>query len=252
MDDGLVIHDLHRILGPLMDDQVPTDTVGGLIGDLDELGVTSCSAVLSWQWCGDPSGRDATHAPLPSPLAGWVEGRVHVVPLILPAAPGGGWPADPDQLVAAGVRMVRACPGRHRWSLDSPPAMAWWGTLADAGCAVSLDVSEVGFGGIRALARSFPELTVVALNPGYRELRRTAELLEAAPNVLAEVGTLNTSGGVEWLAAVAGAERLVFGTGGPVNDDAGATWLLRHLDLPRDQVERIAHGNAARLLGVGA
>lgn len=245
MYDDLRIHDIHRIIGPLPHDASPTADLPSLTADLTHLGVSSCSAVASWQLYGDPSGRDGQTMPDDEPA-------VQMVPVVIPAAVGAGWPDGPSALVAAGISMVRACPVRHRWSLDSAVAAAWWEALAAAGCAVALDLTEVGFGAAHALARTWPALTVVGLNPGYRELRRCAEILAERPNVIIETGTLNTAGGVEWLAGVAGIDRLAFGTGGPVADDAGATWLLRHLDLPRDQVQRIAHGTAHEMLGAPA
>lgn len=248
----LVIHDIHRVLGPVPHDASPTPTAAALVDDLDDLGVHSCSAVASWQLFGDPAGRNARHDGGIDPLSGSLAaGRITVVPVILPAAPGGGTPG-PDAVLAAGIRLVRACPVRHRWSLDAHAAMTWWEALADAGCTVGLDLGEVGFDGVARLARAVPQLRILALAPGYRELRRCAELLEAHSCVVVETGSLNTAGGVEWLAGVAGAERLAFGTGGPLADDAGPTHLLRRLELPRDQVERIASGTARDLLGVPA
>ena len=253
MHDDLLVHDVHRVLGPRSTEWVPTLDADALRADLRDLGVSGCSAVWSWQLDGDPAGPGGASPDALAPVDASQDDSaptIGIVPVVVPAAPGGGWPDDPGVLVDAGVRMVRACPERHRWSLDSRLARQWWDVLAQAGCAVSLDVAEVGFGAVHALAAAVPHLTVVALGPGYRELRRAAELLDARENVVLETGTLNTAGGLEWLAGVAGTERLVFGTGGPIVDDAGATWLLRHLDLPRADVDRSAHGTARDLLGV--
>ncbi|MGA4508263.1 amidohydrolase family protein [Propionibacteriaceae bacterium G1746] len=247
MHDDLQIHDLHRVLGPVPHDESPTPDAASLRADLASLGVASGSAVASGQLYGDPSVSWDDLGPDEQ-----ADGVLSMVPVIVPAAAGGGWPAGPDELVGLGARLVRACPVRHRWDLTSAVAGDWWGALAASGIAVSVDVTEVGFGAVAALAGAFPDLTVVALNPGYRELRRTAALLAERGNVVVETGTLNTAGAVEWLAGAAGADRLVFGTGGPLADDAGATWLLRHLDLPRADVERIAAGTARELLGVAA
>lgn len=239
----LRIHDLHRIVGHLPHQPSPTPTLAALEDDLGALGIQSCSAVHSWQLWGDPSGPDRDQIDLDG------SDVVTMVPVVIPSTGDAGWPRTADDLLASGVRLVRACPTRHRWGLQSRVAMQWWESLAAAGCALSLDLEEVGFGAVQALARALPELVIVALNPGYRELRRSAELLDTCPAVLLETGTLNTAGALEWLATTAGADRLVFGTGGPIADDAGATWVLRHLDLPRDQVDQIAHGNALALLG---
>jgi len=113
-----------------------------------------------------------------------------------------------------------------------------------------LGEEEIG----RALAyiRERPEIWEVVFTGGDPLViapRRLAELLETAPGVYVETGTLVAAGAVEWLAGRFGAHRLVFGTGAPRWDDAGARFLLDHLDLPADDVAMIAAGSAAALLG---
>ncbi len=245
---NLRIHDINRVLGPVPHDDVPTDTVEGLLSDLTALGVASCSAVASWQLFGDPSGRAGSLEGGAEPLAAGPHPRVRLTPIVVPTPAGTGWPADPSVVLQSGARLVRACPVRHRWSLLSRTASRWWDACAEHGIAVALDLTEVGFAAVAGLAASRPGLNIVALNPGYRELRRCAELLDEAPSILVETGTILTTGGVEWLAGAFGPERLVFGTGGPLLDEAGPTFLLRSLDLPENDVELIAWGNAARLL----
>jgi predicted TIM-barrel fold metal-dependent hydrolase len=47
-----------------------------------------------------------------------------------------------------------------------------------------------------------------------------------------------------------GAERLLFGSGAPVQHGAAALSKVLHASLPDDQKEMIAGGNARRLLGL--
>ncbi|MFC7641780.1 amidohydrolase family protein [Streptosporangium lutulentum] len=144
-----------------------------------------------------------------------------------------------------GVRLVRLCPERHRWELTGPTALRW---LAALGLPVAVDFEETSPAQLLALARSLPDLRILLLNPGYRRLRVIAELMTEIPGLWLEIGTVNTQGGVEWLAERFGAARLVFGTGAPVADDCGPRYLLDHLDLGQDDVDRIVAGSLEGLL----
>ncbi|GAA3539079.1 hypothetical protein GCM10022419_018860 [Nonomuraea rosea] len=149
------------------------------------------------------------------------------------------------EVAAWGVRMVRLCPERHRFDLTGPAALRLLTALA---LPVAIDLDETSPAQLRHLAERLPDLRILVLNPGYRRLRALAELMAEAPRVWAEVGTVNTQGGVEWLAERFGAGRLVFGTGAPVSDDCGPRFLLDHLDLPPEDVGLIAAGSLGALL----
>lgn len=130
--------------------------------------------------------------------------------------------------------------------------MNWWRALEDRGTPLALDASECGLSDVHALATAVPGLRILLLAPGYRELRRLAELAERAPKIHFETGTIVGAGAIEWLARTIGAHRLVFGTGAPLWDDAGPRFQLEHLDLPAHDVELIAYGSWARMIGVAS
>lgn len=235
------IFDAHRLIGPVPGDHVPSGDVAGVLAELDHLGIDGAAVTPTTALYGDPAHeRDAW-------AGGAGDERLTVVPVVLPAVPGAGWPDGPGAVVAAAPPLVRACPVRHRFALTGPVALRWWPELAAAGIALALDAQETGLDGVHALAAAVPELRVLVLSPGYRCLRELAELLAAHPGVYVETGTLAAAGAVEWLAGQAGAHRLVFGTGAPVWDDAGPRFQLDHLRLPGADVELIAAGSFAAL-----
>lgn len=237
------VFDAHRIAGPLPGE--PAADPAGLLADLDHLGIDACAVTTSAELLGDPAGAPARDA-----ARTWsARARFLPVPVIVPAVAGAGWPAGVDELLATPPAMVRICPRRHRFDPHGPVASAWWAALAGHGVPVALDVTECGLDTAAALARAWPELGLLLLTPGYRELRRLAELLDTAPGVRVETGTLVAAGAVEWLARRFGAHRLVFGSGAPRWDDAGARFLLDHLELPESDVALIAAGSAAALIG---
>ncbi|NUP02270.1 MAG: amidohydrolase family protein [Nonomuraea sp.] len=229
--------DAHRLIGPVPFDDLPPDP----LGDMDRLGVDRACVTHALSLYSDPdAGNTALFA-----ATGVPGGRLVPVPVVVPGAPGTCVPEDPGQVRAWGVRMVRICPERHRFDLTGPSTSRW---LAAIGLPVAIDLEETSPAQLMTLAARLPDLRILLLNPGYRRLRALAELMTEAPNVWAEIGTVNTQGGVEWLAERFGARRLVFGTGAPVSDDCGPRFLLDHLALPPEDVDRIAARSLQELL----
>lgn len=229
----MIVTDAHRLLGPLPFDDVPSATVEGLLADLDRLDVHSACVTHTYSLFADPAGGNEA-------LFAETRGheRLHPVPVVIP-----------DETPMYPVPMVRLCPAKHRFDLAGPTASRCLKALARQGRAVAIDLDETSPAALRAVTAAHPTLAVLLLNPGFRRLRELAELLAAAPRLFVETGTLNTQGGVEWLAAHGGAGRLVFGTGAPVLDDCGPRFQLDHLDLSPPAVAHIASGALEELLG---
>jgi hypothetical protein len=269
--------DAHRLVGPVPFDDLPQDPRP----EMDRLGIERACVTHTLSLYSDPRAGNEALLALGDP-------RLIPVPVVVPADPepgrpyagppyagardaaagnaasqgaaagdmtaggmtAGGMTAGDTALVAAevaawGVRMVRLCPERHRFDLTGPAALRLLAALA---LPVAIDLDETSPAQLRHLAERLPDLRILVLNPGYRRLRALAELMAEAPRVWAEVGTVNTQGGVEWLAERFGAGRLVFGTGAPVSDDCGPRFLLDHLDLPPEDVGLIAAGSLEALL----
>lgn len=243
---GAPVVDAHRLLGPVPADDVPSTTVPGLLAELDALGIDEAYVTHTYSLFGDPAGgNEALFAAVVR------EPRLHPVPLLVPATSGAGVPSTMDgvdALAALGVAMVRLTPTRHRFDLDGPIAKSWLRRISNAGIAVAIDLNETSPAALRALAAAHPSLALLVLNPGYRRLRELGELLDSAPAVRLETGSLITQRAVEWIAARWGAQRLVFGTGAPLLDDAGPRFQLDHLDLTSAERDLVAGGSLAGLL----
>ncbi|MEU8105214.1 amidohydrolase family protein [Nonomuraea muscovyensis] len=206
--------------------------------EMDRLGIDRACVTHTLSLYSDPqAGNDA--------LLRLDDPRLVPVPVVVPGVPGASAPSTPAEVLEWGVRLVRLCPERHRFDLTGPVALRW---LSELGLPVAIDLDETSPAALRTLAGRLPALRILVLNPGYRRLRALAELMAEAPGVWAEIGTVNTQRGVEWLAGLFGAGRLVFGTGAPVADDCGPRFLLDHLDLEPADVDLIAAGSLGRLL----
>ncbi|MDF2708751.1 MAG: hypothetical protein K0R62_4403 [Nonomuraea muscovyensis] len=226
--------DAHRLIGPVPFDDLPADPRA----EMDRLGIDRACVTHALSLYSDPqAGNDA--------LLRLDDPRLVPVPVVVPGVPGASAPSTPAEVLEWGVRLVRLCPERHRFDLTGPVALRW---LAELGLPVAIDLDETSPAALRTLAGRLPGLRILVLNPGYRRLRALAELMAEAPGVWAEIGTVNTQRGVEWLAGLFGAGRLVFGTGAPVADDCGPRFLLDHLDLEPADVDLIAAGSLGRLL----
>ncbi|MET7464740.1 amidohydrolase family protein [Nonomuraea sp. NPDC005501] len=228
------VFDAHRLIGPVPFDDLPADPRA----EMDRLGIDRACVTHTLSLYSDPqAGNDA--------LLRLDDPRLVPVPVVVPGVPGASAPSAPAEVLEWGARMVRLCPERHRFDLTGPVALRW---LAELDLPVAIDLDEAPPARLRVLAERLPGLRLLVLNPGYRGLRALAELMAAAPRVWVEIGTVNTQGGVEWLARRFGAGRLVFGTGAPVADDCGPRFLLDHLDLEPAEVELIAAGSLESLL----
>lgn len=227
--------DAHRLIGPVPFDDLPADP----LPDLDRLGIDQAFVTHALSLYSDArAGNEA--------LLGLTDPRLVPVPVVVPGVPGASEPADPAEVRDWGVGLVRLCPRRHGFDLTGPVALRWFSAI---GLPVAIDFDETTPAELLSLASRLPDLRILLLNPGYRRLRTIAELLAEIPILWLESGTINTQGGVEWLAERYGAARLIFGTGAPLLDDCGPRLLLDHLALPADDVALIAHGSLASMLG---
>lgn len=226
--------DAHRLVGPVPFDDLPADP----LPELDRLGIDQAFVTHTLSLYSDARAGNVA-------LFGLDEPRLVPVPVVVPGVSGASEPAGPAEVREWGVSLIRLCPRRHGFELTGPIALRW---LAAIRLPVAIDFDETTPAELLDLARRLPDQRILLINPGYRKLRTIAELLTEIPNLWLETGTVNTQGGVEWLAAQYGAARLVFGTGAPLLDDCGPRFLLDHLLLPPDEVALIAEGSLQELL----
>ncbi|WP_433517461.1 amidohydrolase family protein [Nonomuraea sp. CA-143628] len=226
--------DAHRLIGPVPFDDLPSDPGP----ELDRLGIDRACVTHTLSLYSDAQAGNEALLRLNDP-------RLIPVPVVVPGVTGASAPAAVHEVLGWNVRMVRLCPERHRFDLTGPVALRW---LAAIALPIAIDLDETSSAQLRTLLERLPEQRVLLLNPGYRRLRAVAELMAETHRLWLEIGTVNTQGGVEWLAHRFGADRLVFGTGAPIADDCGPRFLLDHLDLEPSAVDLIASGSLSGLL----
>jgi predicted TIM-barrel fold metal-dependent hydrolase len=99
------------------------------------------------------------------------------------------------------------------------------------------------------LAGRHPELPLVLTGLGYRSQRILAPLLENFSNTFVSIGSnYSVHQGLEQLVRKVGAERLLFGTGWPDADAAGAVTQLMYAGISEEEKALIGSGNLERLI----
>lgn len=155
-----------------------------------------------------------------------------------------------ERLAADGVRAARVLPADHAWSLGGREARLLAQTLADAGLPLLVDLAQTNWDDVDALAARVPSLRIVVCRAGYRELRRLLPLLERHEGIHCDLSYFAAHDGVEEIVARFGPGRLLFGTGTPACEPAGALARLTFAAVSDGEAAAIGAGNASALLGL--
>jgi predicted TIM-barrel fold metal-dependent hydrolase len=150
-----------------------------------------------------------------------------------------------------GARAVRLDPKTHSFGLGELWCGEIFACLSEAGVPVFVDFDQTNWIEVDSVLRDHPGLELVILRAGYRIDRWVYPLLERHPGLHLEVSWYHAFGGIEALTNRFGADRLLFGTGAPFWEPAGAIGLITYADLPEEDKALIASGNLERLLWKG-
>ncbi|MCP4643539.1 MAG: amidohydrolase family protein [bacterium] len=99
------------------------------------------------------------------------------------------------------------------------------------------------------LAGRYPALPFILAGVQYRFLRVIVPLMETFTNVYLSLGfNFNSHNGIEHLVKVLGDDRLLFGTGFPDTEAAGAITMLAYAGIADEVKQRIGAENTERLI----
>ena len=145
----------------------------------------------------------------------------------------------------------------HNWRTDGPLILPVVQLAIELDVPLMFHVSDEGHAeGVARLAEKFPRANIIAAHSaGGRSWRRGIENVRELPNVWVEVMRGNVEQ-IRLLLRTVGASRITFGTDFGVHQDpqlryTAGNWLiecLEELGCKADDVERIAGGNAKKLL----
>jgi len=215
-----------------------------LLAEMDRLGIAE-------RWCADFRALENSPALGNRLLVGELAGhpRLHPVWTVLP--PGTGELPPPGELLAAmagsGVRMVRAEPKRHGYSVADWCSGELWAALERCRAPVLLDAADE-WDPLEAMLSAHPELPVILTNVGYRSARVLYPLLERHRNLRLETSTYLVNEGLAEVARRFGVARLLFGSGSPGLSAEAALGTLRFAGLAAGDLAAVAGGNLRALL----
>jgi predicted TIM-barrel fold metal-dependent hydrolase len=183
-----------------------------------------------------------------------VAGAPHLIPCFVLDPLESGEHGDPatlgDRLARDGVRAVRVLPRDHAWSLGGREALLLAETAAAAGLPLFVDLAQTDWAEVDAVLSAVASLRIVVCRAGYRDLRRLLPLLELHPGLHCDLSYFSAHDGVEEIVERFGPGRILFGTGMPECEPAGALARLTFAGLDHAAAEAIGHENATRLLGL--
>lgn len=243
---GIRRFDVNCFLGKWPDGGPTLDDAAVLLEAMERLGIERALVRHTLGWHDVPSLGNSV---LMADIAGHEE---RLVPCWAALPPGTGEMGPLKQWLVAldqsGVRAICLYPTAHGYPLTSWQCDGLLGPLAERHCILLLELSEVQWESLHWLCSAYSGLRVIVLNTYYRVLRPLYALLDAHPNLYVDTSTLCGFRAIEDLCERFGAERLLFGTGQPRADGAGAVAMLAYASLNEDQVQAIAGGNLERLL----
>ncbi|MGW1682024.1 amidohydrolase family protein [Saccharopolyspora sp. NPDC002376] len=158
----------------------------------------------------------------------------------------------PEELIAmmraADVAALRICPEDHGWDPSGPAGGDVMSVAAEYNAPLLVDLDQLGWVRIDALADTHPALPIVVTTVGYRTLREAAAVMRRRANVHVDLSYLGSHNGLEWIVRELGCDRVLFGTGAPLRDPVDATVRLRLSRLDGAAEEAVATGNFDRLM----
>ena len=109
----------------------------------------------------------------------------------------------------------------------------------------------VPFDQIVAAADKYPELPIIASGVGYGNMGEAICAVRRCPNVFLEISTLDTMDGIRILTQEIGGDRIIFGTGMPLNAPTAERLMVQMADVSDETKADIFAGNFLRILQQG-
>ncbi len=240
------LFDVNCFIGRWTTESHACPDIAGLRREMDRLGIGRTLVRHTWGWWYDPKvGNDALCAAL--------AGREDMIPC-LAATPLldqdlGGLGAFMDQVEQSGAGAVCLYPRSQNFSLSPWSAVPLMEALATRSLPVLLEADQITWEGLHPVLCNFPRVNFIVTRTGYRILRYVLPLLRACPNLHLDIAYFADNQAVEAVASAVGPERLLFGTGTPRVDGAGAVSRLAYSTIAEADRKLIASGNLERLIG---
>ena len=221
----------------------------GLREEMARLGISRALVRHTWSWWHDPKeGNEA----LLRQIYSEADLRPCLAATSLLGEEMGGLDSYLALLKQANAGAVCLFPRSHSYTLAPWSVGSLLDALQGIAMPLMLEMEETSWTEVQATLRDWPRLPVIVTRSGYRVLRNLLPLLRAHRNLYVDIAYLADNEALERIASSVGCERLLFGTGTPQVDGAGAVARLAYSGLSDNDKDMVASGNLDRLLsGIG-
>jgi predicted TIM-barrel fold metal-dependent hydrolase len=156
---------------------------------------------------------------------------------------------QPADLARQGFRMLRLFSDLQNWSPNNVVFERTLNECVEADLPVAFPIGK--FPDLASvLARVAPQgCRLILSNAYYNELSETVEVMRRRPEFLLELGHTCVPGSIEYLVRDLGADRLILGTGQPLESGVGQIESIRRAEISDADKSAILGGTLARLLG---
>jgi hypothetical protein len=189
-----------------------------------------------------------------------VDFDLRLVPVLDPSLPG--WESDLDGLLsehASSIGAVKIVPNYHGYDLEGMEAVALTTAVTRAGLGLCVQVRMlderahhplmkvpgVSIAGVVGLSRAVPDARILACGMFQSEL---ADIVEA-PNVSAELSSIESGDVLAKALAVLGEDRIMLGTHAPIYYPATGVAKVVNSVSTEDTFGRVASANARAFFG---
>jgi predicted TIM-barrel fold metal-dependent hydrolase len=167
---------------------------------------------------------------------------------------------DPDDYAARGFRGVRLYPQHHSYhplyeefvdGILEDAAARGWPVVAPVRVIMNWGMPALDLGVMEALVTRHPRVNWILAGINYlHELHLATMLMRRYESVRLETSCMMGYAAIAKLVERCGAERLLFGSGAPVQHGGAALSKILHAPIADAAREQILGGNLCRLLGV--
>lgn len=155
-----------------------------------------------------------------------------------------------EQLKLSGVRAVRMFPlvTDQNYCISEWNCGELFSMLERCGIPLLIGFDQFKWDELYGLCSSHPDLHVILTDMNYREDRNLYPLLKKFGNLYVETFGYKQHHGIEEICSRFGANRLIFGSGMPLQSGASGVAMINYARIGEEEKRMIASGNLERLL----
>ena len=134
-------------------------------------------------------------------------------------------------------------------SIDDPTLRRFLDGLVEKKAPLMIPYEPLATGFIAQTAAQYPNLALIITSINYPQLRPSLNIFHCYSNTYMEISCFSLFNGIEYLVAIIGAGRLIFGTNSPVYAHRANVLKLQKANISTREKMQIAEVNITELTG---